>query len=113
VRLARAHFPHLTILARANDRADAYELLDAGVTHVYRDTLDTSLRMGVDALRLLGVRAYQANRAARMFRRHDEESVRMMAGCEGPRALHRHGRERIQDLEAHAAGRPEGRRPGA
>ena len=100
VRLARAHFPHLTILARANDRADAYELLDAGVTHVYRDTLDTSLRMGVDALRLLGVRAYQANRAARMFRRHDEESVRMMAGLRGDHARYIDtARERIQDLE--------------
>jgi voltage-gated potassium channel Kch len=100
VRLARAHFPSLTILARANDRADAYELLDAGVTHVYRDTLDTSLRMGVDALRLLGVRAYQANRAARMFRRHDEESVRMMAGLRGDRARYIDtARERIQDLE--------------
>ena len=100
VRLARAHFPHLTILARANDRADAYELLDAGVTHVYRDTLDTSLRMGGDALRLLGVRAYQANRAARMFRRHDEESVRMMAGLREDRARYIDtARERIQDLE--------------
>ncbi len=100
VRLARAHFPHLTILARASDRADAYELLDAGVTHIYRDTLDTSLRMGVDALRLLGVRAYQANRAARMFRRHDEESVRMMAGLRGDRARYINtARERIEDLE--------------
>jgi hypothetical protein len=56
--------------------------------------------MGVDALRLLGVRAYQANRAARMFRRHDEESVRMMAGLRGDRARYIDtARERIHDLE--------------
>ena len=100
VHLARKHFPHLTILARADDRRDAYDLLDAGVTHVYRDTLDTSLRMGVDALRQLGVRAYQAHRAARVFRRHDEESVRMMASLRDDRARYIDtARERIADLE--------------
>ena len=60
VHTAKKHFPHLTILARAADRDDAYALIDAGVTHIYRETLDTSLRMGVDALRLLGFRAYHA-----------------------------------------------------
>jgi monovalent cation:proton antiporter-2 (CPA2) family protein len=100
VHTVRKHFPNLTILARADDRRDAYDLLDAGVTHVYRDTLDTSLRMGIDALQLLGVRAYQAHRAARIFRRHDEESVRMMAGLREDRARYIDAaRERIADLE--------------
>lgn len=100
VHTARKHFPHLTILARADDRRDAYDLLDAGVTHVYRDTLDTSLRMGIDALRMLGVRAYQAHRAARMFRRHDEESVRMMAGLRDDHSRYIDtARERIAELE--------------
>jgi hypothetical protein len=45
------------------------------VRHVYRETLDTSLQMGVDVLRKLGFRAYQAHRAARLFRRHDEASL--------------------------------------
>lgn len=79
VHTARKHFPHLTIFARVANRADAYELLDAGVAHVYRETLDTSLRMGVDVLRMLGFRAYQAERAAQTFRRHDEASVRELA----------------------------------
>ena len=39
------HFPHLQILARASNRADAYELLESGVEHVYRETFDTSLRL--------------------------------------------------------------------
>jgi len=42
---------------------------------VYRETLDTSLRAGVDALRELGFRAYQAHRAAMTFRQHDEHAV--------------------------------------
>ena len=75
VQTVQKHFPHLRIIARARGRLQAYELLDAGVTHVHRETLDTSLRMGVDVLRSLGFRAYQAERASRMFRRHDEASL--------------------------------------
>lgn len=76
VETAKKHFPHLTILARAFDWSDAHDLLEAGVTHVYRQALDTSLRMGTDALRLLGFRAHQAHRASQKFLRHDEESLR-------------------------------------
>ena len=46
VQTAQKHFPQLTILARAFDWEDAHDLLGAGVTHVYRDTIDTSLRLG-------------------------------------------------------------------
>jgi monovalent cation:proton antiporter-2 (CPA2) family protein len=100
VHLARRHFPHLTILARASDRRDAYDLVEAGVTHIYRETLDTSLRLGVDALRLLGHRAYSAQRAARAFLRHDEESVRMMSGVRQDQARYLSvARSRIADLE--------------
>jgi len=78
VHTARQHFPHLTILARASGRQEAHELLEAGVEHVYRETLDTALRVGTDALRHLGHRGYQVHRAARTFREHDEASVRAL-----------------------------------
>jgi voltage-gated potassium channel Kch len=77
---AQRHFPHLRILSRAYGRPHAYDLLEAGVENVYRETLDTSLKVGVDALCMLGYRRYQALRAARKFRRHDEDSVRELAG---------------------------------
>ena len=100
VHLAKRQFPHLTILARAADRQDAYELVEAGVTHIYRETLDTSLRMGVDALRLLGHRGYHAQRAARQFLRHDEESVRLMTSARTDRSSYISlARDRIADLE--------------
>ena len=100
VHTLRHDFPQLTILARASDRGDAYELLDAGVQHVYRETLDTSLRMGVDALRLLGFRGYQAHRAARTFRRHDEAGVRELAKMRHDRAGYLDtARQWIRDLE--------------
>jgi voltage-gated potassium channel Kch len=96
----KKHFPHLTLLARAAGRPEAYELLDAGVQHVYRETLDTSLRLGVDALRLLGGRAYRAHRAARTFRRHDEESVVELAQMRHDRGRYlSEAKQRIQALE--------------
>ncbi len=100
VETAQQNFPNLTILARAAGRPEAYELLDHGVEHVYRETLDASLRTGVDALRLLGGRGYQANRAARMFRRHDEDSVRELGKMRHDRKAYMSAaRERIQWLE--------------
>jgi monovalent cation:proton antiporter-2 (CPA2) family protein len=100
VETAQKHFPQLTILARAAGRPEAYELLDCGVEHVYRETLDTSLRTGVDVLRLLGRRAYTGHRASLMFRRHDEESVRDLGKMRHDRkAYFSEARERIQSLE--------------
>jgi voltage-gated potassium channel Kch len=100
VATAKKHFPHLRVLARAADWGDAHELLEAGVAHVYRETLDTSLRLGVDALRLLGFRGYQAGRAARTFLRHDEESMRALAKSRGDRATYfSEARGRIEALE--------------
>ncbi len=100
VRTARKHFPELTILARAFDWPDAHRLMAAGVEHVYRDTLDTSLRAGRDALTLLGSRAYAAQRATQTFRRHDEESVRKLYEMRDDRpGFLSAARERIQELE--------------
>jgi voltage-gated potassium channel Kch len=97
---ARKHFPHLRILARAAGRYEAYELIEGGLENVYRDTLDSSLRMGIDALRMLGVRAYHAFRSARTFRRHDEESVRELALMRHDRKTYIDtARQRIGDLE--------------
>lgn len=79
VETVKKHFPHLKILVRAIDRPDAYELLSAGVNDVYRETIDVSLRMGIDAMRFLGVRAHRAHRAAKTFLKHDESALRDLA----------------------------------
>lgn len=81
------HFPHLKILARAVDRRHAYELIRRGVEVVQRETFGSSLDMGVEALKLLGVRAYRAHRAAQMFKNHDEQAVREMAQLEGDETM--------------------------
>jgi voltage-gated potassium channel Kch len=100
VELVRRHFPHLRILVRAHDRPDAYEFIEAGITDVYRETVDSSLRLGVDALRLLGVRAYHAQRAARTFLRHDELAMRELAAVhKDQKTYFSTARQRIQELE--------------
>ncbi len=100
VHTVQRHFPHLTIMARAFDWSDAHGLLNAGVTYVYRETLDTSLRMGTDALRMLGFRSYQAQRSAQTFLRHDEESLRQLATVRDDRAVYlTTARQRIAELE--------------
>jgi voltage-gated potassium channel Kch len=98
---AREHFPALRILVRAAGRPAAFDLIEAGVTDVYRDTLDTALRVGVDALRSVGVRAHRAHRSAQAFRRHDEQQLRALA-AEGRQELGAYlsrVRAAIRDLE--------------
>ncbi len=100
VETVRKHFPHLRILARATGRIQAYELLDAGVTHIYRETFETSLRLGVDALSMLGHRTFHAHRMSRMFRLHEEESLRELGTMRhDTKAYFSFTRQRIEDLE--------------
>ncbi len=100
VHTVKKHFPHLKLLVRALDRPDAYELLDAGLEKVYRETIDASLRMGIDAMRMLGVRAYRAQRAAKIFLQHDEEVLRELARHKADRKAYINvARQRIAELE--------------
>jgi monovalent cation:proton antiporter-2 (CPA2) family protein len=80
IETVRHHFPNLTILARASGRIHAYEMIRRGAHYIYRETLGSSLDLGTEALRLLGIPAHEAHHAARKFRDQDERSVRNMAG---------------------------------
>ncbi|HSB93207.1 MAG TPA: monovalent cation:proton antiporter-2 (CPA2) family protein [Flavitalea sp.] len=89
----RKHYPSLPLLIRAKNRMDAYELIDAGVDHVYRESLESSVRVGVDVLRKLGVRGYTAYRAGQNFIRFDEEALPALA-------RHRHNKKQyIKDVK--------------
>lgn len=79
VDMVHKHFPHLKILARAIDRSHAYELIQRGVEVVERETFGSALEMGVEALKLLGVRAYKAHRIAQTFKANDEHALREIA----------------------------------
>ena len=79
VHTAKKHFPHLKLLGRAKGRVEAYDLLDAGVQDMQRETFESALRLGMVALRRLGFGAHQAERAGGIFRRHDEAALRELA----------------------------------
>lgn len=78
VKLCRENFPHLEVMIRARNRFDAYELIDVGVENIYREHLDTSIRMGEDALRKLGFRAHTVHRLGKQFREYDEKALQVL-----------------------------------
>lgn len=79
VETVHKHFPDLKLLVRSRNRMDAYELMDQGVLNVYRETLDTAVRMGVDVLKELGQRHYSAYRAGQNFIKYDQAALKELA----------------------------------
>ena len=77
--MAKKHFPNLEIMVRAQDRYEAYEIMDLGLRNIYRDTIDTSIRLGVDVLKKLGFRNYTATRAGQNFFKYDEAAMWRLA----------------------------------
>ena len=97
----RKHFPALRILVRASGRLSAYEMIEAGLPHVYRESLDSALHLGVEAMHLLGHRRHESWRAAQRFRRRDETNLHRLAGVFRDRTAHLNlAREAIRELEA-------------
>ncbi len=91
IEAVKRDFPHLKIFLRAHGRVEAYEYLNLGEERIYRETLDSSLSMGTDVMRELGIPAYTAARVAKIYRHADEASVRRMA-------KHRHDRAKFLDV---------------
>ena len=73
--LVREHFPDLPVLARARNRTHYFQLRDLGITMIYRETLLSSIAVAQQALLNLGFTAAAAERAATLFRQHDEELI--------------------------------------
>ena len=73
-RVAR-NYPDCRIIARARDNEHQYELERAGAHFVHRELLDGALAAGRQALIELGEHPFKAERQARAFRRHDEQTV--------------------------------------
>ena len=95
----KKHFPNLRMLVRAENRFDAYDQMNAGMLHVYRETVDTALRVGVDVMRFLGYRTYAAQRAARTFLRLDELNLKKLASIKDDDEYIVTARENIEELE--------------
>ena len=61
--------------ARASNRNHVYELWSAGVTLARRETFDSALHVGREALVALGEHPFAARRRARLFAAHDEQML--------------------------------------
>ena len=79
VDMAREHFPHLTIVARARNVTHYYGLRERGVTLIERETLDSALMSARSVLELLGWERHQARNLALRFRKHSIELLEEMA----------------------------------
>ena len=71
VDLARAHFPHLHIVARARDVTHWNQLRDRGVMRVERELFESSLLSARSVLELLGQAPEAAQQVAQRFRQHN------------------------------------------
>jgi len=69
--LVKEHFPNITIISRAWDLLHVYELRNLGISLWERETFDGALRLGVMALKELGMPAHRAFRASQSFRLYD------------------------------------------
>ena len=78
VDLAREHFPHLELVARAKDVTHWNELRDRGVTRVEREVFESSLRSARTVLEVLGYAPHEARVHAMRFRRHNLELFERM-----------------------------------
>lgn len=99
INTARTHFPHLQIFARAIDRRHAYELLHLGIKTFRRETFDSALNLGIDALTALGGDRVAAERAGRLFNAHDLQTLEQLATVWGDEASYGVAmRQRLEDL---------------
>ena len=81
VRRARRDHPHLTVVARALDRTDRARLLGLGADRVHRETFESALLMGEDALETVGVGPLDAQAMIEAYRDAEEaEGERGEAG---------------------------------
>ncbi|MEN0004490.1 MAG: monovalent cation:proton antiporter-2 (CPA2) family protein [Bacteroidota bacterium] len=79
VEIMKKKYPHVKLMVRARNRYDAYQMLNLGVDNIYRESLDTSVKLASDALHQMGFRKYTILRQAQQFIAYDEESMRRLA----------------------------------
>lgn len=117
VDLAREHFPHLQLVARARDVTHWNALRDRGVTLVEREVFESSLRSARTVLEVLGFAPHEAREHAMRFRRHNMALFERMYVHHKDRAkliaVVKEGRQQLEEQMARErAEREERRRAG-
>jgi CPA2 family monovalent cation:H+ antiporter-2 len=77
--VVQKHFPQAQLFVRTKHRYHTYDLMEKGVTKTYRETLHTSVFMGVDVLKSMGHRSYTATRKAQEFLKYDEAAIKRLS----------------------------------
>jgi glutathione-regulated potassium-efflux system ancillary protein KefC len=112
--LARDHFPHLQVVARARNVTHWYELRQRGVTHIERETLDSALMSARTVLEKMGWEPHHARELALRFRRHTidqlEEQLPHYKDQARLIAIAKQGRQQLETLFAQERQSPEERR---
>ncbi|MGB7394270.1 MAG: monovalent cation:proton antiporter-2 (CPA2) family protein [Pricia sp.] len=79
VKSVKKKYPNLQLMVRAKNRYDAYELINMGVENIYRESLDTSVKLASDVLSRMGFNEAALEKQAHKFVKFDEESLRRLA----------------------------------
>ncbi|MDN3545294.1 cation:proton antiporter [Kinneretia asaccharophila] len=79
VSLAKKHFPHLRLVARALDVPHAYELMRMGADVIERELFESSLLAGRRVLEFLGFDAHEARELADRFRATNKAQLQASA----------------------------------
>lgn len=108
--LLKSQFPGVTVFARAFDRRHALQLFDLGVDYQRRETLDSAVRFGRDALVSLGMEASLAGETEELVRRRDGERLEFQR-LEGLVEGHRRWAEVTPEPYTHLAPGDEGDAP--
>jgi monovalent cation:proton antiporter-2 (CPA2) family protein len=74
-KVVREHFPNLTIFARARNRGHVFDLMQAGIATIKRETFDSSANFVEELLVAMGFAGEKAHDLVERFKRHDERMM--------------------------------------
>ena len=74
----KSRYPHVHVIARAASREHVYQLRAAGADSAIREMFGSSLEAATQSLEILGQPRERAEKKAKAFARHDEESLRQL-----------------------------------
>ena len=101
-KLVKKHFPHITLIVRARDRAHAYQLAELGVENPIREIYESSLSATMKTLNEIGYTEGQSQRAIDIFREHDQSLLhQVIALSKDPKELSlliNQSRKELKDL---------------
>jgi glutathione-regulated potassium-efflux system ancillary protein KefC len=97
--------PDLPIVARARNVSHYFDLMDLGVTVIERETFESALQLGQQALRKMGFGAYRARQAAMKFRAHNLQTLHDMYPHQKNQqeivSIAKKAREELEEMFAH------------